>query len=80
MIAVVQDLLPGNTVRLGGQSAVHISHSDHPKYPGFQLVIWKLNDGTWSLDALFDTQEVGEMEDETDEERWEALQKAFRLL
>jgi hypothetical protein len=78
VIAVVQDLLPGNTVRLGGQSAIFIGRSDHPKNPNFQLVIWKLDDGTWSLDALSDTQEVGEVEDETDEERWEAIREVFR--
>lgn len=77
MIAVVQDLLPGNTVRLGGKSAVFVGRSDHPKYLNIQLVIWKLGDGTWSLDALLDTQEVGEMDDETDEERWKALQRVF---
>lgn len=77
MIAVVQDLLPGNTVRLMGESAVFVGRSDHPKYPNFQLVIWYHESGTWSLDALFDTQEVGEVEDETDEERWETLQEVF---
>lgn len=78
MIAVVQDLLPGNTVRMGEQSAIFVGRSDHPKYPNLQLVIWKLDDGAWSLDALFDTQEVGEVEDETDEERWEAIREVFR--
>jgi hypothetical protein len=74
------DLLPGDLVVLGGQSAVFITRTQHPIFPSLQLVIWKMPDGwdfEWSLDALSADQEVGVVIGSTGDERMERLRKAM---
>jgi hypothetical protein len=61
MIAHVYDLLPGDVVTSGERAATHIAHLAHPYYQDLQLVVWRLDDGTISLDALHIRQEVGEL-------------------
>jgi hypothetical protein len=77
-VATVQELLPGDLVTHGLQSATFIASGRHPKYTGLALVIWKLNDGTWSTDALYWHQYVGEVTFSTHEQRWNRIQEAFR--
>jgi hypothetical protein len=60
-MARVADLLPGDLVTQGEHSAVHIAHQTHPYWTNLQLVIWRLDDGTISLDALDIRQDVGEI-------------------
>jgi hypothetical protein len=55
------DLIPGDEVTLAGRSAVFIARTDHPLYSILDLVIWRLDDGSWSHDALDPRQEVGEV-------------------
>jgi hypothetical protein len=56
----VADLMPGNIVSIEGiGSATFVAHTEHPLWPHLRLVIWKLDDGTWSHDALDARQEVG---------------------
>lgn len=55
----VSDLDPGDLVVNGGAEAVFIARTQHPVWPVLQLVIWRLGDGTVSLDALSADQEVG---------------------
>jgi len=57
----VYDLIGGDVVELGDHSATFIGRSNHPKYEGLALVIWKLDDGTFSFDALSYWQEVGKL-------------------
>ena len=79
MPIAVHDLLPGDlVVKEGIGSATFIAKGPHPKYLSLQLVIWKLEDGTWSLDALRWNQEVGEVVFSTGAQRWDRIQEAFR--
>lgn len=61
MPVTVRDLKGGDVVELGDRSATFIGRSDHPKFIGLALVIWKLDDGSFSFDALAYRQEVGEV-------------------
>ena len=79
MPRIVHDLVPGDlVVKESVGSATFIAKGPHPKYPGLQLVIWKLEDGTWSLDALRWNQEVGEAVFSTGLQRWNRILEAFR--
>lgn len=49
---IVKELLSGMVFRHAGREAVVIAHAPHPDYDGFELVIWKLDDETFSFDAL----------------------------
>jgi hypothetical protein len=73
----VYDLLPGDEVTNGPMSAVHIDHLPHPYWRDLQLVIWRLADGTISLDALDIRQEVGELTPARWDERRERLRRAL---
>jgi len=61
MSATVAELVGGDVVSSAGRSATFIGRSDHPRYPGMQLVVWRLDDGTVSLDALDSRQVVGDV-------------------
>jgi hypothetical protein len=58
-LATVSRLQPGDLVFNGADSAVFVTSTPHPFWPSMQLVLWKMNDGTWSHDALVSYQEVG---------------------
>lgn len=74
----VTDLLPGHVVTLGGDSAVFIAAPPHPLHRGLRLVLWKMPDGTWSLDALLAEQEVGDLlPGQSPPARWARVQEAF---
>jgi hypothetical protein len=62
----VLDLVPGDLIRNVDREALYVEQAPHPLYRGMQLVIWKLADGTWSLDALYIYQETGELVEPTD--------------
>lgn len=40
-------------------SAVYVTQAEHPLYAGLRLVVWRLDDGGWSHDALRPDQDVG---------------------
>lgn len=51
----VQDLVPGDRVRMkgGNSTAIFVARTRHPLYNTLQLVIWWLEtDQRWSFDAL----------------------------
>lgn len=73
----MEQLQPGDVVRSGELVACHICHLDHPLYPGLQLVIWRMTDGSWSHDALLAVQETGELDPATDAQRKERLRVAL---
>ena len=73
----VNDLLPGAVIVNGDRSATFIARCWHPLYMGFMLVIWRLDDGTVSLDALTPEQEVGQQVAASEDERVEALRAAL---
>lgn len=74
----VVDLRPGDVVRLsGGPSGIFISSVRHPVHPTLQLVVWRLEDGTWSHDALDARQVVGDRDDVDDDERGRRLRASF---
>jgi hypothetical protein len=76
-MARVLDLLPGEIVHQGEEYATFIAAMKHPVYQGLRLVIWKLQDGTWSLDALSIYQVVGTVEPSSIVDRWDRIQRAF---
>jgi hypothetical protein len=57
---MVMDLQPGQRIHVGGMSAIFVARTRHPIWPTMQLVVWKMDDGTWSHDALSMTQDVGQ--------------------
>jgi len=63
MSARVIDLVGGDVVQMemSERSAVFIGRSDHPMYPGLALVVWRLDNGGVSLDALSPLQVVGDV-------------------
>lgn len=76
----VCDLLPGDLVfqkGMPGLDAIFVARIDHPLYPGLQLVVWWLANGTWSHDALADVQDVGSVTLATPEERTVNLRRAL---
>jgi hypothetical protein len=75
----VSELLPGDLVTLpeADASATFIQQVQHPLWPHLRLVIWKLDDGTWSLDALDARQDVGLRADLSHADRKQALQRAL---
>lgn len=78
MTARVIDLQPGDHVTNGGESAVFIVRTQHPVWAVLQLVVWRLQDGTASFDALSPDQEVGEVTPATPAERYDRLVDAVR--
>ncbi len=73
----VYSLLPGDVVSMGGRQAVFVTHTGHPIWPKLRLVTWRLDDGSWSHDALAIHQEVGEAVRSTPEQRESALRWAL---
>lgn len=57
----VADLMPGNEVWHTDRSAIFVAQTEHPIWPHLRLVVWKLDDGTWSHDALDARQDVGQV-------------------
>lgn len=75
-MAQVSELLPGDLVSQAGMSAVFVTHCQHPIWPHLRMVIWRLDDGSWSHDALRADQDVGAITDATSEERRDRLRHA----
>lgn len=73
----VKDLMPGLRIHQGSQSAVFIATTPHPLYLSLKLVIWKMDDGEWSLDALSAEQYIGEAEPASGPERRANLERAL---
>jgi hypothetical protein len=73
----IEELMPGNLVTSIGRSATFVSRCTHPLWPHLQLVIWRMDDGTWSHDALDHRQEVGQVEPSTFTERQKRLKAAL---
>jgi ABC-type tungstate transport system permease subunit len=77
-MAKLYELLAGDTVKLGDETATFIARSRHPKFHNLELVIWKLHrDNSWSLDALRWYQEIGEVITSSPESKWREVRKAF---
>ncbi len=73
-------LLPGDKVELPGTSrwAIYVGRViPHPIYPTLALVIWRLDDGTWSHDALDPQQDVGNVTTRSNDKRQANLRWAF---
>lgn len=73
----VDRLIPGDLVTNGGMSATYVQQTVHPIWPRLRLVIWRTDNGQWSLDALAAAQDVGEVPTALDSERQERLRKAL---
>lgn len=75
----VRELLPGDVVFLPGAevSGVFITRTPHYRYPGLELVVWRLSDGQFSFDALRPDQHVGNVQPQTAEERARRLEIAL---
>lgn len=59
-LRTVAELQPGMVIAHTGRTATVITTCPHPLHQGFTLVVWRLDDGTTSLDALSPRQEVGD--------------------
>jgi hypothetical protein len=57
--------------------AVFVARTEHPIWPHLQLVIWRMDDGSWSHDALLARQDVGAVTDATPDERRHRLREAM---
>lgn len=81
-MTTVRDLRPGDLVRLNPDNPgaiVAATVTGHPLYERLALVVWRLHDGTWSLDALSWDQDVGEINPPTNlTHRRQRLEEAFR--
>lgn len=75
MSVTVVQLDPGDVIKIGPHWAVFIARKSHPLRDGFKLVIWRLDDGSYSFDCLSPMQDVGERVDTGD--RVGALQWAL---
>jgi hypothetical protein len=75
----IDELTPGDLVTNAGVGmfAVFIARTTHPIWPQLQLVIWRLDDGSWSHDALDARQEVGEISPSNEADRSTRLRKAL---
>ncbi len=79
MVSTVAELRPGDLVSNGGMSAVFVARAQHPLFAGFQLVIWRLLGGPekWSHDALYLSQDVGEVQPGGADERVRRLRESL---
>lgn len=76
----VIDLRPGDVVTEGNSKATIIMIAErHPIYPSMCLVIWRLDNGTVSFDALSPLQELGELVPVTADERNSNLLEALGI-
>ncbi len=73
----VIDLLPGDAVRNGPDSATYIAQAPHPLWPNLQLVVWLMGDGQLNLDALQPGQELLCVERSTPGDRQQRLRDAL---
>ncbi len=77
-MAAVYELLPGDEVTLPGfPPAVFIDKTVHPLWRHMMLVIWQLDDGSWSLDTLAIGQEIGQVTPSDLASRTERLRRAL---
>jgi hypothetical protein len=74
----VDELIPGDlvTVPAVNMSATFVARTTHPIWPNLQLVIWRLDNGSWSHDALDARQEVGDVSPANDIDRKARLRAA----
>lgn len=56
----VEELLPGDVIENAGTRAMYIAQGPHPAWRNLRLVIWRMQDGNWSFDALSPGQYVGQ--------------------
>ena len=57
----LNELIPGDKVVLSGMAAVFIGLGHSAAYPGLATVVWRLDDGTISIDSLRFNQDVGQV-------------------
>lgn len=81
-MTAVRDLVPGQVVEHGMRSATYIASCPHPipayRSSGLLLVIWRLDNGDVSLDALLPQQDVGQDQAFTAEQLDVQLRAAIR--
>jgi hypothetical protein len=76
----VIDMMPGEKIINPGVGyATFIAQIPHPAYPGLQLVIWTLWDGTHSFDALSPIQDVGRAMPQSPADRIRSLSAALGI-
>lgn len=62
MSRTVENLICGDVIELAGRRGTFLGASPHPTYPHpIRLVVWRLDDGNLSFDALDYRQHVGEL-------------------
>jgi hypothetical protein len=73
----VDELIPGDRIQVLGRTSTYVGRLSHPIWKHLQLVIWRMDDGTWSHDALDIRQEVGSIQPTTPEQRMQCLKQAL---
>jgi hypothetical protein len=73
----VDELIPGDRIQVLAGSSTYVGRLPHPIWKDLQLVIWRMDDGTWSHDALDIRQEVGRILPTTPEQRMQCLKQAL---
>lgn len=77
----VEDLTPGDVIRNtfpeGPIEATFVARTMHPLWPHLELVIWRMQDGSWSHDALDRGQEIGDLVPCSVQDRTERLRAAL---
>jgi hypothetical protein len=76
-MTTVSALRPGDLDAHAGHHAVYIAQTEHPIWPHLRLVIWRLEDGMWSHDALDWRQDIGTVTPSTAAEREQRLRVAL---
>jgi hypothetical protein len=57
----VSELVPGDVIEFSGSRGLYIAQAEHPIWPALRLVVWRLEGGGWSHDALHPHQDVGRL-------------------
>jgi hypothetical protein len=78
-VTTVAELIPGQIVDLGTQSATFVAQVEHPLWPHLRLVVWRMHHDAmrWSHDALDPRQDVGDTRPSNAEERQYQLRRAL---
>lgn len=77
-MTTVEELMPGDRVVHAEDSAIFVARTTHPIWPHLQLVVWRMEDRSWSHDALSAHQEIfGTVEQASADERMLRLRRAL---
>lgn len=77
-MSTLEELVPGDRVKLGGREAVFIGLGLCPGSSVLRTVVWKLDTHEWSVDKLRFNQEIGIIVRDSPAERHARLLAALK--